>query len=134
MGGEYEDKVEAPKPNTQAVAPLAGDEVMVQGFRFHLDPRSRKVHFHDDKRDLKVAIAPAVWWGAWQKLRVPAGVGDLGEEFKFHDLDNETLLVVRSELNNGAVTISMSIEPSPAPESYSRVWHALETFTNNTQR
>jgi hypothetical protein len=143
MGGDYEDTIEPGKGTGAAKAKggaavaspsmggTEGEETMVQGLRFHLS--RGQVHFHDDKAALKVAVPASAWWGAWQRLRVPAGAGNSAESFTYLDLDNSTLLRAKSELVGDAVKVVIGVERATLPASYDRVWHALETFTNKAQ-
>ena len=126
MGGDYEEKIETPKVTT--VETGGPDEIVMQGVRFHKN--RGHVHFHDDKKGLKVYVPAAVWWGAWQRLRAPVGDGVMGESFKHKDVDNNSQLIVISELRVTAVHIAMGIEAFVPPETYDRAWHALENFTN----
>jgi hypothetical protein len=115
MGGEYEDKIEVQKS--------ISDEVKVQGIRFHLEKGF--IHFHDDKAKLKCAIPLHVWKAKWYNVRLPKD----SQTFTHEDEDNKSLLTVTSRRKDNTVKINMSLVPFKPPETYDKVWHALEGFT-----
>jgi hypothetical protein len=115
MGGEYEDKIEVTK---------SVDEVKVQGLRFHLGEKGF-IHFHDDKTKLKCAVPLYIWKAKWYSIRLPKD----SERFTHEDEDNKSLLTVISRRQKNEVRINMSLVPFKPPDTYDKVWHALESFT-----
>lgn len=66
-----------------------------------------EVHFHDDKRNLKVAVPCATMYDVWEKLR-----DGRKKKFKHRDLTNRTTLrikVVREK--NKPVDLQMLVAP-----------------------
>lgn len=107
MGGLNEDTITAPATPKQAViqdapaaAPAATSPLGVeQTIRFHEDPTTGQIHFHDDANGLKVGIPVADWFSAWRRIRQVDNRPGGDFTYLYVDTEHKTLLTVRSWLS-----------------------------------
>lgn len=112
MGGEYEDKV------PQKQVSVTGSVEEVGTVRFH--ENKGEIHFHDDKKGLKVAVPVARWFSAWQKL-----VQNPDEEFVYADSDNQSILTVKVQKKKSGTSVVLDclikIDTCKFTDAFSRV-------------
>jgi len=92
--------------------------------RYH--ENSGEVHFHDDAKDLKVAVPSGVWYQTYQNL-----VKQVPNEVSYCDTKNRTVLHVSTKLKKakkgrpGRIDFDMFIEQIEVDERLA----ALQKFT-----
>ena len=130
MGGQREDTIKtssAQKKSTTIQESLEQSITQVP-IRFHEDPKTGQIHFHDDTNKLKVAMPVADWFTAWRKIK-QANNTESYYSWIYFDPINNTMLTV----NSG---ISISINPplfecslSISSIQFSDTYRKLENFT-----
>ena len=97
MGGERETVLSSPPASTKPRG-----QTTVSGIRMH--ENKGQVHFHDDKRKIKVAVPTDVFWKAWNNT--PFDKGTAGNQvyrtMAMIDPTNKTVVVIDSSIHLSA--------------------------------
>lgn len=99
MGGEREQVVQD-KPGKRTPTEIQSQRG-AQKIRIH--ESGGQVHFHDDKGNLKVAIATAKYWSKWEEIRE----GKLSL-WTFQDPQNKSELKIQRPSPDADITIAIT--------------------------
>ena len=108
MGGERETVIEQKSSK---------NDVVLGSIRVH--ENKGEVHFHDDDRQLKVAI-PVAWYSAWTSIS-----SGKQSKFKYIDTTNMSQLLIKCKIIDGYVTLKVTINPI----EFDNQFEALDKFT-----
>tara|TARA_Y100000310_G_scaffold328692_1_gene397229 strand:- start:1389 stop:1766 length:378 start_codon:yes stop_codon:yes gene_type:complete len=89
MGGENEKVVETPRATS---APFGKTAKTVGKIRIH--ENAGEVHFHDDKKKLKVAVPVADFMERWETFQLDPFRGD---SLRLFDSENETAVILQPD-------------------------------------
>jgi hypothetical protein len=109
MGGERETVIEQKSSK---------NDVVLGSIRVH--ENKGEVHFHDDDRQLKVAIPVAAWYSAWTSIS-----SGKQSKFKYIDTTNMSQLSIKCKIIDGYVTLKVTINPI----EFDNQFEALDKFT-----
>lgn len=126
MGGLREDTIEAPTP------PNKSDTISTT-IRFHEDPKTGQVHFHDDANGLKVGIPVAAWYVAWQRIK-QANNEPTPYTWTYTDAEHLTQLTVKSGLNMFATPPTFEVALTIVPVQLGNTFQKLDAFMPERKR
>ena len=136
MGGLREDTIETPAPaqgKKKSGGAAATATTGTTTIRFHEDPDTSQVHFHDDAAGIKAGVPVATWWDAWRRIEQ---AGNTGQPFTwtYHDSTNKTLLTVTSGVNNFTTPPTFEVLLTVTPVQQGPTFQKLDAFIKNRGR